>query len=162
MEWVWKSWPFCATLASQLSFGHIHWAYLNMFQISEEFFIPRRTVMNSKQCTSNKMLALNRMTRVRGTNCGLNSQNCRAMSAFYFLLSSQTLKGKKISTHYFFIFIFFSLRVLVENAFWFFFNKTCSSGLSTVVFHKPTFNIMWLVIHVHCKKYLTVHAAFYF
>lgn len=78
--------------------------------------------MNSKQCTSNRMLALNRMTRVRDTNSGLNTQNCCAMSAFYFLLSSQTLKGKKISTRYLNLFIFFfGLRVLVENAFCFFF-----------------------------------------
>lgn len=76
--------------------------------------------MNSKQCTSNRMLALNRMTRVRDTNSGLNTQNCCAMSAFYFLLSSQTLKGKKISTRYL-NFLFF---------FWF----ACSSGKCILFF----------------------------
>lgn len=74
--------------------------------------------MNSKQCTSNKMLALNRMTRVRDTNSGLNTQNCRAMSAFYFLPSSQTLKGKKI----------------VLAIYFFFFRFACSSGKCILIF----------------------------
>lgn len=75
------------------------WAYsVSLFKCvpNPRRILHRRAVMNSKQCNSNRMLALNRMTRVRDTKRGLNTQNCCAMSAFYFLLSSQTLKGKKL------------------------------------------------------------------